>query len=109
MNEHEKHYWQLIDELRDMGNELSPWYVIDKIKFSSVYVWTNTNWWGTNVFDICADGIRYYEKDHVIPEEAWPIIHKMQAKLNESMDYVFDHADSFSNGKWLKQVFKKED
>lgn len=80
----------LYDELRELVDELNPYYDVDKVRWYTVYIWTkgnldsdNANDWGQNVFDIQADEITFYLKDHIIIEEAKPIIEKIQAKLRE--------------------------
>lgn len=84
---------KLYEELEDIvDNELRPYYGVDKIKWYSVYVWTKESYIGAydneNVFDIQKDKIVYYVKDHVIIEEAKPIIKKIQMKLLELDKYV---------------------
>lgn len=75
---------ELYHELRELTNKLRKWYGIDKIKWYSVYVWTEDE----NVFDIYADEIVYYVKDHIIPNEAMPIIQEIQEKLKEIDRYL---------------------
>lgn len=84
---------KLYEELEQLVNEeLSPYYGVDKIKWYSVYVWTKESYYGAcdneNVFDIQKDKIIYYVKDHMIIEEAKPIIKKIQMKLQELDKYV---------------------
>ena len=84
-------FWQLYSELTEVVNEIRPYYDVDKIKSYSVYVWTKDNpnadneddKYGQNVFDICGDELIFYVEDHVIIEEAKPVIEKIQAKLRE--------------------------
>lgn len=71
------------DELVEVARELEPYYDIDKIKSWSVYIWTKGDF-GNNVFDIMANEIVRYDENHVIVEEAMPIIEKIQAKLREN-------------------------
>ena len=104
MNEHRERYEKLMWELGEILLKLNPWYSVDRITFHSVEVWGRNDWWSKNVFDITPNGVHYYEGDHAIPDEAWPIIRMAQDKMNEVQDYVFDHADAFSNGKWLKNA-----
>jgi len=78
-------YLKLYDELVAVAHEIDPYYDIDKIKSYSVYIWTKGDF-GDNVFDIMADEIVYYNKNHKIPKEAMPIIEKIQLKLQE-IDY----------------------
>lgn len=84
---------QLYGELIEAVDEIRPYYDIDKIKWYSVYIWTkdnpddSENPFGDNVFDIQEDGITLYVKDHVIIEEAKPIIKKIQTKLKELSQY----------------------
>lgn len=80
-----KSFDELYSELCELSKELHPYYDIDKIKPYSVYVWTKDiknedN--STNVFDIIADEIVFYE-EHEIIEVSKPIIAKIQAKLRE--------------------------
>lgn len=84
----DKYYYELYNELVEIVNEIRPYYSIDKIKTYSVYVWTkgdegDPDDWGSNVFDIEADEIVYYDKEHKIAEEILPIIYKIQSKLKE--------------------------
>ena len=84
-------FWQLYKELTEAVDEIRPYYDVDKVKRGSVYIWTKDNpdsfneddRWGQNVFDIQEDELVFYAKDHVIIEEAKPIIEKIQAKLRE--------------------------
>ena len=84
-------FWQSYKELTGIVDEIRPYYDVDKIKSYSVYIWTKDNpnadneddMYGQNVFDICGDELIFYIKDHVIIEEAKPIIEKIQAKLRE--------------------------
>lgn len=72
----------LYRELIDLTMEISPYYDFDKIKSYSVYIWTHGKN-GENVFDIFADDIYIYNKNHIIIEDAKPIIDKIQLKLQE--------------------------
>lgn len=84
-------YWQLYRELVGIVDGIAPYYDVDKIKSYSVYVWTKDNpnadneadMYGQNVFDICEDKLIFYVEDHVVIEEAKPVIEKIQAKLRE--------------------------
>ena len=84
-------YFKLYKELSMIVDEIRPYYDIGKIKPYSVYIWTKDNpdsfneddRWGQNVFDIQEDELVFYAKDHVIIEEAKPVIEKIQAKLRE--------------------------
>lgn len=80
----EKHY-KLYEELVSIVNELRPYYDIDKIKPYSVYVWSKEkdDDFGSNIFDIEADDITFYDTSHEIIEDALPIIEKIQYKLKE--------------------------
>ena len=83
--------WDLYNELAKISNEILPYYDIDKIKSYSVYIWTKDEEVGednsSNVFDIQKDEIIFYNKEHVIKEEAKPIIEKIQMKLREISEY----------------------
>ena len=84
---------KLYEELEDIvDEELIQYYGVDKVKWYSVYVWTKESYCGAydgeNVFDIMKDDVAFYVKDHVIPEEAKPIIRKIQMKLQELDKYV---------------------
>lgn len=77
-------------ELCKLAYELEPWFDIDKVKSYSVYVWTkdsddSENPFGWNVFDIYADRLQFYTcpKSWALPNEAIPIIKKIQEKLAE--------------------------
>lgn len=72
----------LYNELIQISKEILPYYDIDKIKSYSVYIWTKGED-GENVFDVLADEIFFYVKDHKIIEDAKPIIEKIQRKLKE--------------------------
>lgn len=84
-------YFQLYKELSMIVNEIRPYYDIDKVKSYSVYISTKDNpnsdneddKYGRNVFDICEDKLIFYVEDHVVIEEAKPVIEKIQAKLRE--------------------------
>ena len=84
-------FWQLYKELTEAVDEIRPYYDVDKVKRGSVYIWTKDNpdsfneddRWGQNVFDIQEDELVFYAKDHVIIEEAKPVIKKIQKKLRE--------------------------
>lgn len=78
----------LYKELVQIADEIRPYYDIDKVKWYSVYIWTKGDDWGENVFDIQKDEIVFYVKDHVIIEEAKPIIKKIQIKLQELNKYM---------------------
>ena len=83
----EEKYYRLLDEIRDIcNNKLSNIYDVDKVKDYAVYVWTKGDG-GSNVFDIQADMIVYYE-DHDILEGAMPIILEIQDRLLE-LDEIF--------------------
>lgn len=82
----------IYNELRDLAHQLEPWFDIDKVKPYSVYVWTKGEDldddeypFGENVFDIYADDIQFYRCNHCwrLPNEAMPIIKKIQEKLKE--------------------------
>lgn len=84
----EDKYFKLYDELVEIANEIRPYYDIDKVKSYSVYIWTkevDDNGYDCrdNVFDIQADKIVFYDKEHRIIEDALPIIIKIQSKLKE--------------------------
>lgn len=69
---------------------LREYYDIDKVKTYGVWVWNKEDeeeeqW---NVFDIYSDEIVMYDKEHVIIEEAKPIIAKIQEKLKEFDKYL---------------------
>ncbi|WP_373845540.1 hypothetical protein [Clostridium sp.] len=72
----------LYDELVKISREILPYYDIDKIKPYAVYVWSKGEN-SENVFDIFAGRTILYAKNHVIKEEAKPIIRKIQLKLKE--------------------------
>ena len=84
-------YWQSYRELTGIVDGIRAYYDVDKIKRYSVYIWTKDNpntdneddVYGRNVFDICEDELIFYVEDHVIIEDAKPIIEKIQAKLRE--------------------------
>ena len=84
-------FWQSYKELTGIVDEIRPYYDVDKIKSYSVYVWTKDNpnadsedgMYGQNVFDICGDELIFHVEDHVIIEDAKPVIEKIQAKLRE--------------------------
>lgn len=72
----------LYTELEKIVKEILLYYDVDKVKPYSVYIWTKGEN-GDNVFDIIANEIEFYVKDHIIIEEAKPIIEKIQSKLQE--------------------------
>ena len=90
MGDESIHIERLYDELWSLANELRPWFDIDKVKPYSVYVWTKDDSnpecpFGENVFDIYADYLQFYPciKPWELPNEAVPIIKKIQEKLKE--------------------------
>lgn len=84
-------YYTLYKELVVISNEILPYYDIDKVKPYSVYIWTKDEEVGedysSNVFDIMEDEICFYDKQHIIKDEAKPIIEKIQLKLKEISCY----------------------
>ena len=83
---------ELYDELWEIAKEIKTYYDIDKVKTFAVYIWTkgdknadpfSDEYWGENVFDIYADQIVFFDKNHKIPKEVMPIIKKIQGKLKE--------------------------
>lgn len=81
------------DELCQIAREIELYYDIDKIKPYAIYIWSKTYDvadLGENLFDIHADGIEFFVKDHEIIEEAKPIIAKIQAKLRELEALKYD-------------------
>lgn len=101
MVECREHPDKILQELYDLVKGLEPWYDIDKVKWNAVYVWSKTDWWSENLFDITEDGIYYYDENHVIPDDAWPIIRSIQAKMGEIWDYIVANPDDFPNARWL--------
>lgn len=94
---------RLYEELVSVSDEIHPYYDIDKVKWYSVYIWSKENEdneYGENVFDVQEDEIVFYTKDHVVIEEAKPIIKKIQAKLKEISLYVKENADKFKMKGW---------
>lgn len=76
-------YWNALHAAVD---KLRPYYEIDKVKHNSVYVWTKESddaIYTENVFDITKGEIILYDKRHVIPDDAMPIIREIQAILME--------------------------
>lgn len=89
-------YHQLLDELWTIAHEENPWYVVDKVKDWGVYIYTKPGpgrYSNRNVFDICADEISYYVDGYIIPDEAWPYIRRVQAKLQEIRDYCLTNPE----------------
>ena len=39
-------------EMRELTDKLRPWYDIDKIKSWGVFIWSKSNPFGANLFDI---------------------------------------------------------
>ena len=105
-NEVTDRYYELYNELEAIALEPNPWYVADKIKDWGVYIYTKGPY-GRNVFDICFDEIVYYDKEHIIPDEAWPWINKIQKKVIEIRDHVYANLDEFPNGEWLRQFMEE--
>ena len=70
-------------KMRELTDRLSPWYSIDKIKSWAVFIWSKDRpeGYNCNLFDIHKDEICYFSEDHVIPDEAWPIIREIQEML----------------------------
>ena len=79
-------------ELKALAMELYPWFDVDKVKSYAVYVWTKDeeHFLGENVFDIYPDRLQFYtcHTSWVIPNEAMPIIKKIQDKLMEIENYL---------------------
>ena len=78
----EDKYYELYNELIDIVKEITTYYDIDKIKPYAVYIWTKEdkhNLDGENVFDIEANRLIIYNKEHKIIKESLPIIHKIQS------------------------------
>ena len=79
----------LMAELEQLAHELDPWFVIDKVKDYSVYVWTKDsnedNPDGENVFDIFHNTITFYPhaQSFDLKNEVMRIIRKIQDKLYE--------------------------
>lgn len=66
--------------------KLKPYYDIDKVKHNAVCVWTKESdeaLYTENVFDITKNEIIFFNKRHVIPDGAMPIIREIQAMLLE--------------------------
>lgn len=88
-NYNQEYYDKLYEELCEVVEEIKPYYSVDKIKDYGVYIWTkkdpnrkeNYFDYAENLFDIYADEIIFYVKDHKIPDEVMPIIKKIQSKL----------------------------
>ena len=79
-------YYELYEELTTISKDIFRYYDIDKIKPYAIYIWTKedkNNLDGENVFDIEANRLVFYNKEHKIIEESLPIIHKIQSKLKE--------------------------
>ena len=84
----------MYDELWTSAHKLQPWFDIDKVKTYSVYVWTKDCDdpdcpFGENVFDIYYDHLQFYQctKPWRLPNEAWPVIQEIQAKLKEIKEF----------------------
>ena len=81
----DKQVCKLYEELLEISKELLSYYDIDKVKTYSVYVWSKEELddFGENLFDIRANEIVFYSKEHKIIKDALPIIEKIQCKLQE--------------------------
>lgn len=96
MNEYLEHYDRLLDELWEVAHEPNPWYDVDKVKDWGVYIWTkpgDDKFSDRNVFDICFDGITYYVDGYIIPDDAWPYINRVLAKLKEIREYCLNNPE----------------
>ena len=87
----------MYDELWNLAHELTPWFDIDKVKPYAVYVWSKDfddpdNPFGENIFDIYHDYLQFYRSSrcYKLPNEAMPIIKKIQEKLKEIEEYKGD-------------------
>lgn len=95
----ESTYKRLYEELVEITEELKRYYVINGVKPYAVYVYATadqkSNWpWGDDLFDITPEKIYYHDEDHVILEEARPIVNKIQDKLLEIRDHVKARTES---------------
>lgn len=86
-------YDKLYDELCEISEEILPFYDVDKVKSYSVYIWTKGKD-NVNVFDIHAEKIVFYDKEHEIIEEAKIIIEKIQEKLRE-IKYLENNKEAY--------------
>ena len=84
--------WEnLYDKLCETAHKLDEWFNVDKVKTYGVYVWSKNEGAdglaGTsNIFDIYEDGIKWwteFPEHYPIPEEAKPIIEKIQVMIKE--------------------------
>ena len=68
------------EELYELAHKLEKWdYTIGSIKWYTIYVLADD----INVFDIWMDEVNLLVEDHVIPDEALPIIQEIQEKLKD--------------------------
>lgn len=91
----------MYDDLRRLADELETWFDVDKVKPYGVYVWNRPSEedlkhpncpydeFGENVFDIFADHLQFYHSSWPwrLPNEAMPVIKKIQEKLVEIDEY----------------------
>ena len=82
----EREFDRLFERYVEVADEIRPWYSIDKKKSYALYIWTKGEE-GCNVFDINANDITFYNwcgpEQHIIIEEAWPAIKRIQWALSE--------------------------
>jgi len=83
---------ELYEQLCETAHKLDKWYSVDKVKTYGVYVWSKDTDEGyglagtSNIFDIYEDGIKWwteFPEHYPIPEEAKPIIEKIQVMIKE--------------------------
>lgn len=80
--ENDRTYEELRTELNELAHEMDPWYNVSKVKWYMVCACTKDEA-ENNVFDILSDGVNWYDETHVVPSEIYPIIGKIQEKMQE--------------------------
>lgn len=88
MNNKSTIYEELFTELNELAHELDPWYNIGKVKWYMVCVCTKDDS-NDNIFDILSNGVNWYDEIYVAPSAVYPIIGKIQDKMQE-IDKRFD-------------------
>ena len=88
---------RLTDELTELVEKLKPWYAAElrNVFVVNVYSWGEGDAgheppYGYHLFDIYAEHINWRVISHLIPNDAVPVIRKIQSKMMEIEREAFD-------------------